>query len=1361
MLKARICSLAVVGVLVHTIFAQTSAQPSGPIRFTPRTTSQIVLPKPPKATVFPRFMGWKHTPNAHENFPRCGSHCLPATPAATQMRNNAARPHSQTPGPPSVLSSFALRPTLPAGAIPTSVATGDFNGDGNIDWVIPDGAYSNIWLYLGQGNGTSAMPTLIPLTGQAPLSVVAVSLRGNGVLDLVVAEADSNTVGVLLGNGNGTFQPEVEYQLSCSPDYLVAADFNGDGNLDIAAGLNSTTDTIAMLPGNGQGQLGTPVYTPTTQQWSGNVLAAADLNGDGKPDLVVLDFALNGGAQVFLNNGNGLFAEGQQFGFNFPASYVPAFQLLSVALADINGDGCPDAVLADTYGLASVYFGNCQGTFPTTASATYAAGDVGASLVLADVNHDGILDIVISAVPLPADEITPAGLGEDSGDQLCILFGEPGGRFAPAQTYRGEPAMFGLAVADLTGSGYPDAITANEGSSSASVYLNDGTGHFGNPQGEAIGNNFGASNAPTSPFLLGDVDGNGTLDLVVLEYPPYPGPLQITTMLNNGSGNFSEPIQSPAFPAKSITDIPGCFLGDFRNTGKLDFLAITFGASFTYFAPNIGAGKFGPGTTTPIPNASAAAVGDFNNDGALDFILVNEVAPSNQIEVTTYFGKANGTFAPGPISTVANGDESQTNARAVVFTGDFNGDGKLDLLFWDGNGLYEFLGNGNGTFSGRTLFPEFGNLALADLNHDGLPDIVSMTDQFGNPEFFVPYISIFLGQPDGTFKYAETYAPYLDSLHSPELSGTLVLDYPFQALIGDFNGDGNVDIAVPQNPSSPDGTDATFIQIMYGNGDGTFTPSYNYALLDKFYVPQFAADLDGDGLADLIELNSYTASFDVIPSTASAPALQLYFRTEPVTGPTGWGVVVLNEASPSSTTVTFTTSDPNVSVPSITIPAGVNSQDFSFSVGNNFNPRNVFSIQAQSGSTTATAYNFVSGQPVPYIELEPTALLFEGVDAGSTSSAQIVTLNNLGAAPLPISSIGIANDFNQTNNCGAQISVGGSCTFQITLQAHPGLSFGSMDVWDTLDGLGQGVDLQGFGSSLQLYPCCMSFSQAVGSTSSPQIATVINELSTPETIAVGDFYPSDQGFTQTNTCSKPLAPGGTCQISVSFAPFSSGSTMAVLYVYQNGLASLSINATGTGSDFNVNCISPCNQTINAGEIADFKGYVDSVDGFAGLVTLSCSGAPAESTCTINPGQVMVANSKASGFTVEVKTTANSSSSISPLRDDNGPSKYLRFAFITLPLLFCVGTRASVKRGLRMIILPFVLILCCCGGGSGSAANSGGTSGTGGSGRGGTGGGGSGGGTGGTPAGTYILHIDGKDAYGISAPYTMNVAVVVK
>jgi hypothetical protein len=106
----------------------------------------------------------------------------------------------------------------------------------------------------------------------------------------------------------------------------------------------------------------------------------------------------------------------------------------------------------------------------------------------------------------------------------------------------------------------------------------------------------------------------------------------------------------------------------------------------------------------------------------------------------------------------------------------------------------------------------------------------------------------------------------------------------FEAVPGDFNGDSNLDLAISQylypNKSQ------TFVQILFGNGDGTFTPSYAAYPINKFFVPQFAADVNGDGLADLIELDGYTSSFNVVKSLP-APALQVEILTNPVTGNTG------------------------------------------------------------------------------------------------------------------------------------------------------------------------------------------------------------------------------------------------------------------------------------------------------------------------------------------------------------------------------------------------------------------------------------------------------------------------------------------
>ena len=148
---------------------------------------------------------------SRSSWPRkLSAHSVNGGTSSAQPRGSASTPGGLGPW-------LQTRTPLPAGEVPTSVAMGDFNGDGKMDWVVANGFDDNLWLYRGNGDGTSAIPTILSLVGRSPVWVATADLRNTGRSDIIVAEHDSNTLGVLLSNGDGTFQPEQQLTVYIIP----------------------------------------------------------------------------------------------------------------------------------------------------------------------------------------------------------------------------------------------------------------------------------------------------------------------------------------------------------------------------------------------------------------------------------------------------------------------------------------------------------------------------------------------------------------------------------------------------------------------------------------------------------------------------------------------------------------------------------------------------------------------------------------------------------------------------------------------------------------------------------------------------------------------------------------------------------------------------------------------------------------------------------------------------------------------------------------------------------------------------------------------------------------------------------------
>lgn len=293
--------------------------------------------------------------------------------------------------------TFTATSTGPdAGKSPYTIAAGDFNGDGILDLAVTTESDSTVTIILGNGDGTFTPVAASSSAGSQPNSIAVGDFNGDGITDLAVVNG-SGTVSILLGNGDGTFTPTPASPATGSnPVSIAAGDFNGDGNLDLAV-ANILGGTVTILLGNGKGNF-TPVATSPVVGTYPDSIAVGDFNGDGNLDLAVAnecgdDPSCESGGEVMIlmGNGNGTFTASTTIPFT---NTEPR----SVVVGDFNGDGIPDLATAnETDNAVSVLLGDGTGHF-TAAVSPYANSNEGSSYLAAvgDFNGDGIPDLAVS-----------------------------------------------------------------------------------------------------------------------------------------------------------------------------------------------------------------------------------------------------------------------------------------------------------------------------------------------------------------------------------------------------------------------------------------------------------------------------------------------------------------------------------------------------------------------------------------------------------------------------------------------------------------------------------------------------------------------------------------------------------------------------------------------------------------------------------------------------------------------------------------------------------------------------------------------------------------------------------------------------
>jgi FG-GAP-like repeat len=277
------------------------------------------------------------------------------------------------------------------GSGPDSVAVEDFNGDGNADVAVANAGNNNVTVLLGDGGGgftASASPFAV---GTHPVSMAVADFNQDGIADLAVANYGNNNVTVLLGDGSGGFAAASgsPFAVGNNPISAAVGDFNGDGIADVAV-ANSGSNNVTVLLGNGSGGFTAATASPFAVGGGPYSVAVADFNGDGNPDLAVTNSSGNN-ATVLVGDGSGGFAT--SIGSPFAAGASPH----SAAVGDFNGDGSADLAVANFGGNnMTVLVGDGSGGFAAASGSPFLVGSLPLAVAVADFNGDGKADLAVA-----------------------------------------------------------------------------------------------------------------------------------------------------------------------------------------------------------------------------------------------------------------------------------------------------------------------------------------------------------------------------------------------------------------------------------------------------------------------------------------------------------------------------------------------------------------------------------------------------------------------------------------------------------------------------------------------------------------------------------------------------------------------------------------------------------------------------------------------------------------------------------------------------------------------------------------------------------------------------------------------------
>ncbi len=671
------------------------------------------------------------------------------------------------------------------------------------------------------------------------MDVGVVDMNGDTHLDIVAATG--NSVAIHLGNGDGTFDPFYTNEVGTNWD-IEMVDFDDDGDLDYYSyGFGNLVAVRNLGNGNFEwaGYLGTTMVNDQFSQMS-----VGNIDNDPQPEILIND--IGDALFIFQTDADGIPVSSSTL-------YGTVVNPSNLKLGDLNGDNYADlAVASSTSQLVAICLANGDGTFDIT---TINVGDAivsgYAEIEIADLNNDN------------DNEVLVAGAAE-----MHVLDNDGNGAFtALTDVFMGSYSN-GFITGDWDDNGDLDVAWATD-NGAGTINLGNGDGTFP-PQG----NLFYSSGGQAMELASGDFDEDGVLDLVVANGFDN----NFAFLKGNGDGKFGPLYLLAGYGAAGLCS------ADFDNNGSIDIIATNrYAPNYMALSRNLGDGSFQDTEFIPTTgNAEDCVAGDFNEDDNLD------VAIHSPQGFAIHFGNGNGTFEDYVTIVSANiGD----GGERTICTGDFNGDGHLDLAGsrLAANNVAVVYGDGVGGFSAPDIYEDglqySRTIIAAHLNNDTYEDMVICSNSndkvyvyFGNStqDFDAPVIFDTPGQPEGLAAFDANedgandivvVAPNANKCYFYAGNNNQTFDAPTEFDIpqfsnatrgssGDINGDGHQDFICALYADNA-------VAIFFGYGDGTFESAVTYDV-DRFPSRVITADFNDDGAMDFSTLNSGIFNVSVV-----------------------------------------------------------------------------------------------------------------------------------------------------------------------------------------------------------------------------------------------------------------------------------------------------------------------------------------------------------------------------------------------------------------------------------------------------------------------------------------------------------------